>query len=208
MSDALQLVEQIRSDLRPLETKISGHPYLRALEEGRVQRDLLKVFAGQQHRIISSDLRSMALILSRQGMLPSLHFLMNVLQGEAAALDALHAFTRALGLNTGDLEIFEPLPAAHAYCTFVAWLTLYGSDAELARAFLINLPAWGQLRTDAARHSMRSTALRRRCLASSTFLRICPLSSRKLYPSFRMVLTEVCPHHSSTGQRVCYRAMS
>jgi thiaminase len=143
MSDALQLVEQIRSDLRPLETKISGHPYLRALEEGQVQRDVLKVFAGQQHHIISSDLRSIALILSRQGMLPSLHFLMNVLQGEAAALDALHPFTRALGLTTGDLEMFEPLPAAHAYCTFVAWLALYGSDAELAGALLINLPAWG-----------------------------------------------------------------
>jgi thiaminase len=143
MFDALQLVEQIRSDLRPLEAKISCHPYLKALEEGRVQRDLLKVFAGQQHHIISSDLRSIALILSRQGMLPSLHFLMNVLQGEAAALDALHAFTRVLGLNTGDLEIFDPLPAAHAYCTFVAWLALYGSDAELAGAFLINLPAWG-----------------------------------------------------------------
>src|SRR2546422_4469898 len=27
--------------------------------------------------------------------------------------------------------------------TFVAWLALYGSDAELAGAFLINLPAWG-----------------------------------------------------------------
>ena len=32
MSDALQLVEQIRSDLRPLEAKISCHPYLKALE--------------------------------------------------------------------------------------------------------------------------------------------------------------------------------
>jgi len=108
-----------------------------------MQRDVLKVFAGQQHHIISSDLRSIALIVSRQGMLPSLHFLLSVLHGEAAALDALHAFTRALGLNTGDLEMFEPLPAAHAYCTFVAWLALYGSDAELAGAFLINLPAWG-----------------------------------------------------------------
>jgi thiaminase len=143
MSDALQLVEQIRSDLRPLESKISRHRYLTALEDGRVRRDLLKVFAGQQHHIIRSDLRSIALMLSRQGMLQSLHFLMNVLQGETTALDALNAFVRVLGLNTGDLEIFEPLPAAHAYCTFVAWLALYGSDAELAGAFLINLPAWG-----------------------------------------------------------------
>ena len=143
MSDALQLVEKIRSDLKPLEEKISIHPYLKALEEGRVPLDLLKVFAGQQHHIISSDLRSIALILSREGMRPSRGFLMNVLQGEAAALDALHAFAGALGLNISDLDGFEPLPAAHAYCTFVAWLALYGSDGELAGALLVNFPAWG-----------------------------------------------------------------
>jgi pyrroloquinoline quinone (PQQ) biosynthesis protein C len=141
--DALQLVEKIRSDLKPLEEKILGHRYLQALEEGRVQFDLLKVFAAQQHHIISSDLRSIALILSREGMLPSRGFLMNVLQGEAAALDALHALVEALGLKASDLELSEPLPGAHAYCTFVAWLALYGSDAELAGAFLVNFPAWG-----------------------------------------------------------------
>jgi hypothetical protein len=53
MSDTLQWVEQIRSDLRPLEDKILGHSYLRALDEGRLQRDQLKVFALQQHHIIS-----------------------------------------------------------------------------------------------------------------------------------------------------------
>jgi pyrroloquinoline quinone (PQQ) biosynthesis protein C len=143
MPDALHLVAQIRSDLKTLDTKITGHAYLKALEENRVHRDSLKVFVGQQHHIISSDLRSIALILSRQGMLPSRRFLINVLQGEAAALDALHAFAVTLGLNLNDLEDFEPLPAAHAYCTFIAWLALYGSDAELASAFLLNFSAWG-----------------------------------------------------------------
>jgi pyrroloquinoline quinone (PQQ) biosynthesis protein C len=144
MPDALHLVAQIRSDLKPVETKITGHAYLKALEENRVHRDSLKVFVGQQHHIISSDLRSIALILSRQGMLPSRRFLIKVLQGEAAALDALHVFAGTLGLDLSDLESFEPLPAAHAYCTFVAWLALYGSDAELASAFLLNFSAWGR----------------------------------------------------------------
>jgi hypothetical protein len=143
MFDALQWVEQIRSDLKPLEKQILGHSYFKALEEGRLQRDQLKVFALQQHQIISSDLRSIALIVSRQGLLPSRRFLMNVLQGEAAALDALHAFADALGLDVSDLEVLEPLPGAHAYCGFVAWLALYGSDAELAGGFLINFRAWG-----------------------------------------------------------------
>ena len=42
MSDVLQWVEQIRSDLRPLEDNILGHSYLKALDEGRLQRDQLK----------------------------------------------------------------------------------------------------------------------------------------------------------------------
>jgi hypothetical protein len=67
-----------------------------------------------------------------------------VLQGEAAAaMDALHGFAAALSLSAGELEAFELIPAARAYCTFVAWLALFGSDAELASAFLVNLAAWG-----------------------------------------------------------------
>jgi thiaminase len=143
MSDALSLVAHIRSDLKHLEARISGHPYLEALEENCLHPDSLKVFVGQQHHIIGSDLRSIALILARQGMLPSRRFWINVLQGEANALDALHVFARALGLELEDLESIEPLPGAHAYCAFVAWLALYGSDAELAGAFLVNFATWG-----------------------------------------------------------------
>src|SRR5260370_5165660 len=130
MPDTLQWVEQIRSDFKPLESKILGHSYLKALAEGRLQRDQLKVFALQQHHIISSDLRSIALIVSRQGMLPSRRFLMNVLQGEAVALDALHAFADALGLDASDLAVLAPLPGAHPYCAFVAWRALYAPQCD------------------------------------------------------------------------------
>ncbi len=157
MSNALQLVSQVRSDLKRLNERILHHPYLNALEGGRVSRDALRVFAGQQYHIITSDLRSIALLVSRHGNLPSRKFFLNVLQGEAAALDALHSFARALAMSGDDLEAFEPLPAAHAYCAFVAWLALYGSAAELAGAFLVNFAAWG------ANCGRMSKALKERC---------------------------------------------
>jgi thiaminase len=143
MSNANQLIAQIRSDLKPIEHAIANHPYRSAIESRLVTRDLLKVFACQQYHIIRSDLRSIALLVSRHGALPSRDFLLGLLQGEAAALKALHPFAVSLGLNVSELEAFEPIPAAHAYCTFVAWLALYGSDAELAGAFLVNFAAWG-----------------------------------------------------------------
>jgi hypothetical protein len=46
-------------------------------------------------------------------------------------------------MSESDLKTFEPIPAAHAYCTYVAWLGMYGSDGELAGAFLVNFAAWG-----------------------------------------------------------------
>ena len=55
----------------------------------------------------------------------------------------LLSFAAALGMSGDDLEACEPLPEAHSYCAFVAWLAIYGSDAELAGGFLVNFAAWG-----------------------------------------------------------------
>jgi thiaminase len=162
MTGARQLVGQIRAELKPLDDRIVQHPYLEALEAGKVTRAALQAFAGQQYHILTSDLRSIALLVSRHGALPSRPFLLKVLQGEAAALDALPAFAAALGLGPADLEAAEPQPAGHAYGAFVAWLALYGSDAELAAAFLVNFAAWGancgrMSRALQARHGLART---------------------------------------------------
>jgi thiaminase len=143
MSDAKDIVKKIRIELRTLDEKILGHPYIMALSDGKVPRDSLKIFAGQQYHIITSDLRSIAGLLSRQGHLPSRLWLLTVLQGEAAALDALLIFAKKLSMSESDLKTFEPIPAGHAYCAYVAWLAMYGSDGELAGAFLVNFAAWG-----------------------------------------------------------------
>ena len=143
MNDAKEVVEKIRTDLRPLDEKILGHPYIMALNKGKVSQDSLRTFAGQQYHIITSDLRSIASLLSRHGHLPSRPWLLAVLQGEAVALDALFTFAGQLSVSEGALKIFEPIPAAYAYCTYVAWLGMYGSDGELAGALLVNFAAWG-----------------------------------------------------------------
>jgi hypothetical protein len=138
------LVAQLRRDLAPLEARLFAHPYVGALEAGRLDTDDLRVFAAQQQRIIQSDLRSVALLVHRYGGTPSGEFFAGALSTETAALGHLRAFTRTLGASPADLEAVEPIPGALAYTHFVAWLALYGSDAEFAAAFLVNLPAWGR----------------------------------------------------------------
>jgi TENA/THI-4/PQQC family len=141
---ASELVAALRRDIAGLEQRLFRHPYVAAVEAGRLSRDDLRVFAGQQHRIIGSDLRSVALLVHRYGGTASADFFAASLATETAAAAKLGAFARALGLaRPEDLAGIDPLPGALAYTHFVAWLAVYGSDAEFAAAFLVNLPAWG-----------------------------------------------------------------
>ncbi|MBI4241937.1 MAG: transcriptional regulator [Candidatus Rokubacteria bacterium] len=143
MADAGGLIGQIRRELEGVEREILSHPYLADLEAGRVRREDLKLFAGEQYHIIRSDLRSVALLVNRFGATASGPFFQAVLGGEAAALEALRVFARALGMDDAQLETYEPAAGAQAYPASMAWLALYGSDAEVAAGFLVNFSAWG-----------------------------------------------------------------
>ncbi|MBI4562531.1 MAG: transcriptional regulator [Candidatus Rokubacteria bacterium] len=143
MTDAKSLIAEIKRDLDPVEQEIRGHPYVAELEAGRVPREALGLFAGEQYHIIRSDLRSVALLVNRFGATPSGPFFQSVLGGETAALGALRAFALAVGMDEGRLQAYEPAAGAQAYPAFMAWLALYGSDAEVAAGFLVNFSAWG-----------------------------------------------------------------
>ena len=144
MVDAKALLEGIRQDLQTVTEQLLHHPYVQALEEGKIGREKLRLFAGEQYSIIASDLKSVAYLLSRFGSAPSRDFFLGILQGERAAWDALLALADALGLSEAQLSEHEPLAGAHAYTCYMAWLALYASDAEIAAAYLVNFPAWGQ----------------------------------------------------------------
>jgi TENA/THI-4/PQQC family len=143
MNDATNLVAEIRRQLHAVEQQIRGHPYLAEVEAGELRREELSRFAGAQYHIIRSDLRSAALLVNRFGASPSGSFFQAVLGGETAALEALRTFARAVGMDEESLEAHEPEAGAQAYTAFMAWLALYGSDAEVAAGFLVNFSAWG-----------------------------------------------------------------
>ena len=144
MVQSMELVSRLRSELAGVEARLFAHPWVAALSAGRLAQDDLVLFAAQQRRIIGSDLRSVALLVHRYGGSPSGRLFADSLKTESAALDALDSFAGALGADARALAAVAPLPGAQAYTHFVAWLAAYGSDAEFAAAFLVNLPAWGR----------------------------------------------------------------
>ena len=141
--EARKLVDVLRTELVFSERQIQEHPYLRALEKKQITMENLKDFVGEQYNIIQSDLRSDALLVSRFGATQSGTFLREVMDGEAQALSLLLDFARALGLNENQLREYEPQPGAQAYSSYVASLALYGLEAEIGAAFLVNFPSFG-----------------------------------------------------------------
>ena len=97
-SSAQALVHTIQAALQPVEQRIRQHAYLQALEEGRLTLPQLRYFVGEQNHIIPSDLRSIALLISRCATPTSQQFCRAVLDGEAAALEALEPLATAIGM--------------------------------------------------------------------------------------------------------------
>lgn len=143
MVDAKSLVTRIRLELESVHKRLLDHPYVEALEQRRIGKEKLRLFAGEQFTIIESDLRSVALLVNRFADSPSRDFFLGVLQGEKAAADALMVFAGAVGMSETDLSDYEPMAGSHAYTAYMAWLALYSSDAAVAAGYLINFPAWG-----------------------------------------------------------------
>ena len=144
MADAKALLDALRKELQPVNEQLLRHPYVEALEQGKIGREDLHIFAGEQYAIIASDLRSAAHLVNRFGASTSRDFFLGILQDEKTAWDGLLVFGSAMGLTETDLRAHEPLAGAHAYTCYMAWLALYASDAEIVAAYLINFPAWGR----------------------------------------------------------------
>lgn len=141
-STASGLLEQIRSDLAPLIKKITTHPYLDALEQGRVPKESLKVLATQQYTIVSNGIRNIALIVSRFGHLPSRKVLNDFLQAEFAVHEAVRKFAKAIGLGEDELQQAKILPGALMFSYYETFICLYGSDADLIMAFFFDAQVW------------------------------------------------------------------
>lgn len=138
--DAAKLLAAVRAELAPVERRLAEHPYLAELEAGRVARESLRAFAGEQRAIIASDRRSFEHLTHRFPQPPAGDLFREMAAGEAEALRLLEPFAAAVGLGAD----YEPLPGCQAYPAYVAWLALNGSPADVALAFLVNLESWGR----------------------------------------------------------------
>jgi thiaminase len=141
---AAEVVDAVRTQLAPVRERVRAHPYLLAVEERRLHPAQLRPFVCEQFLILSSDLRSMAEMVSRFGGDGFVEFFLDLLGGERAALEALPALATAFEMGASDLLEYEPMPGAQTYSAYTAWLAAHGTDAEVAAAFAVNFQGWSE----------------------------------------------------------------
>lgn len=144
MADIKEMIREGARDLARVEEEIRNHPYLATLEAGRIRREDLRLFAGDQYHVVRSDVRSLEAMANRFASAPSAALFGSLLAGERTALQSLLIFARSVGLDEPLLEAHEPAPGTQAYPAFVGWMAVQATDAEIAAAFLMNLAVWGE----------------------------------------------------------------
>jgi thiaminase len=138
-----ELLARLHAELGMVESRIREHRYLASLENGELPRRALADLAGEQWTIIASDRRAFALLASRFPTGLGGEFFLQMAQGEGEALSLLRSYAEWLGLGETALAAYEPRAGCQAYTTYVSWLALNGSRADVALAFTANLASWG-----------------------------------------------------------------
>ena len=141
--EASSLLVDVRECLKPLNEKILGHPYITELEKGKLNLDQIKAFVSNQYYIVSHDIRSLGLMLSRSLTVKDANFFDNVLRSDIEGLNLLVRLGNSMGLSVEQLEQYSIIPEAVGYTHYLAALASFALPGEQAMALIVNLPVWG-----------------------------------------------------------------
>ncbi|WP_149824050.1 transcriptional regulator [Streptomyces tailanensis] len=121
-----------------------ANPLLPLITNGTAGRDTLAALAMEQRLVIAADLRSFRHLAERSAAEPdTAAFFAMLAEGEVVAGERLGAFTEACGVDEERSTAYEPLPGCQAYPSYVAWLALNASPADVVLALTANFATWG-----------------------------------------------------------------
>jgi thiaminase len=122
---------------------ILNHSYLDALDNNKITKQKLEVFVCEQYHIISNDKRNFALMISKTSDETAAKLFTTCLNTEFDALENLTLMAEELGIDKTKIHDYEPLAGCQSYTNYLTKLAVYGLDAEILAAMMIDFPVWG-----------------------------------------------------------------
>ncbi|MBN1835628.1 MAG: hypothetical protein JW820_07250 [Spirochaetales bacterium] len=142
MSETQDVFLAIREALKPIESKLIDHPFLRKVEGGAYSKQQLAFLPKEEYYIVASDLQSSRHLLKRFESAPSGPFFESLVENEEFAQNSIVNLAEALGCNREELSAHEPDPRCQVYPSYFARLALHGTEAEVLVAFASNFSVW------------------------------------------------------------------
>lgn len=121
---------------------LDSHPVIADAERGALGMDMMERFVCEQYNMIKSDLRSLAHLFSRYADSDNSEFWRTLLRSQTISLNLLLRLAKRIGLTESLIRKHDPRPGAQAYPSYLARLSHYSEDAEIAAVFAVTLPTW------------------------------------------------------------------
>jgi len=120
----------LTENLEPLRQHLLSHPLWAGIEQGRLSRETLRVFALQDWWLVREAYRLDALAVAAMPDLDLQDLLLAKLVPKIGGYRLLLRFGEALGLSRADFDAVEPIAGCMALTTFFYWMLAYGSVPE------------------------------------------------------------------------------
>jgi thiaminase len=192
----VDFIKRTKSELSSIIDAIHNHEYMDALNKQKIRKEKLEIFICEQYHIIANDRRNLALMISKASSDTASMLFTDCLHVEMGALGNLAIMAKESGIDNRKMECYEPLAGCQAYTNYLTRLAIYGSDAEILTALLIDLPVWG------ANCGKMSSILKKHYRfndQSCTFLDkfACPLPEEFVLKSKKLIDIAVLEHERS-----------
>ena len=136
--------EKMAANLSKTIDAIINHPYILALEKKEINKEKLEIFICEQYHIIANDKRNFGLMISKASDDTSSKLFTACLHTELNALENLTLMAEELNIDDKrKIDEYGPLAGCQSYTNYLTKLAVYGSDAEILTAILVDFPVWG-----------------------------------------------------------------
>ena len=149
----------LTENLAPLRQRLLFHPLWTGIEQGRLSRETLRVFALQDWWLVREAYRLDALAAASMPDLDLQDLLLAKLVPKIGGYHLLLRFGEALGLSRAEFDAVDPLAGCMALTNFFYWTLAYGSVPEKIAAVSASEDIFIQICTRVGPALMRNYAM-------------------------------------------------
>ena len=131
MNDINEFINSIEEKSKYIMNRILNHPYISSIENGKIPKEKMGLFAVEQYYIISNDRRSLALMASRASAKHQQLFSKSMFKWKHKALANIDLLINELNICKNKLDLYDPFSGFLAYTSYLSNLALQGSEGLL-----------------------------------------------------------------------------